>query len=82
VHDTLVIVFRKKLDTKEREAALYMCHLGRECLTSADERLQTQAEGPASQELKPCSRCGVIRKVSAFFDKSLTNGEVAMAAFA
>jgi hypothetical protein len=39
------------------------------------QAMQEQAEGLASRQLRSCSRCGAIRKLSAFFDKSLGNGE-------
>ncbi len=37
-------------------------------------RVQGQAAGLASKELKPCSRCGEIKEQAAFFDPALKGG--------
>lgn len=42
--------------------------------SAAVEQVQQQAAGLASKELKPCSRCGKIRELSAFLDPQLKGG--------
>jgi hypothetical protein len=48
---------------------------GAEPTSQALAQVQTAAAGLASKEMKPCSRCGEILPIEAFFDPTLRGGE-------